>query len=54
MERGKWLLSINDNEYIRQLFDEYNFKEIDVQYNMSKDSFGRGKFRELLISNYVV
>jgi DNA adenine methylase len=51
--KGKWLLSINDNEYIKQLFDGFYFKEIDVQYNMSKDSSGRGKFGELLISNYV-
>lgn len=50
--KGKWLLSVNDCEYIRELFEDYNFNEVQVQYNMSKASEGRGKFGELLITNY--
>ena len=50
--KGKWLLTVNDNEYTRELFGEFNIIKKDVQYNMSKDSKGRGKFGELIIMNY--
>lgn len=50
--KGKWLLTINDNTYIRELFKNYHIEEVKVQYNMSKDASGRGKFSELIIKNY--
>jgi len=50
--KGKWLLSINDSEYIRELFKNNQIIYTEVQYNMSKDTSGRGKFGELLIKNY--
>ncbi|MEH7116107.1 DNA adenine methylase [Neobacillus vireti] len=50
--KGKFLLSINDHEYIKELFKDFYIKEIEVRYNISKDSKGREKFGELLIANY--
>ena len=31
---------------------DFNIHEVDVQYSMSKDASGRGKFGELMITNY--
>lgn len=49
---GKWLLTVNDHPYIRELFNDFNIRETEVQYNMSKDKSGRGKYGELIITNY--
>ncbi len=50
--KGKFMLSINDDEYIKELFKDYNFKNFDIQYGISKDVKGRGTKQELLITNY--
>jgi len=47
--KGRWMLSYNDDEYIRELYSGYNIIELDTQYNIS------GKWqqkREILIANY--
>lgn len=49
---GKFLMSINNDEFIRDLFKDFYIKEIDVLYSVSKNQNGRKKFSELLISNY--
>lgn len=52
--KGKFLLSYNDCEYIRELYDGYNIKEVDRAHNLVQ---GKGKekprYKELLIKNYI-
>lgn len=48
----KWLLTINDNEFIRGLFEGYYTIPHQVHYQCSQTVEGRGKQPELLISNY--
>lgn len=51
--KGKFLMSYNDCEYIRELYDGYSIVEIDRTHNLVQ---GRGeekpRYRELLIKNY--
>ena len=47
--KGKFILSINEVPEIRDLFQEFNIEETDVQY--SQGNKGRRKFLELIIQN---
>lgn len=51
--KGKFLMSYNDCEYIRELYDGYSIVEIDRTHNLVQ---GRGeekpRYKELLIKNY--
>ena len=49
---GKWLYTINDDEYIRELFDDFNIITHDVYYSVCKTQKGRQDFKELIITNY--
>lgn len=49
---GKFLLTINDNPLARELYKEFNIKEVEVNYSVSRASDGRGKYKELIITNY--
>lgn len=48
----KWLLTLNDNEFIRSLFQGYSVVEHNVNYSCSQINSGRGEKPELLIANY--
>lgn len=52
--KGKFLLSYNDCEYIRELYDGYSIVEVDRTHNLVQ---GKGKekprYKELLIKNYL-
>jgi DNA adenine methylase len=48
--KGKFLLSINDHEKVREWYKNFNMQEVKVPYSVSKTS--RRKFKELLITNY--
>jgi DNA adenine methylase len=48
--KGKFLLSINDTPFIRNLFANYTTQEIELYYSLQKHS-GR-RYTELLIRNY--
>lgn len=48
--RGKWLMTINDDPYIRDLFKDYQVIDHDVLYTISKQ--GRNLHKELIITNY--
>ncbi len=48
--KGKFLYTINNDEYIRELFKDFNIMEHEVFYSASKDS--RKHYGELIISNY--
>lgn len=50
--KGKFLLTINDHENIREWYKDFNIKEVQVNYSVSKETKGRGKYKELIITNY--
>jgi DNA adenine methylase len=50
--QGKFLLTINDHEKVREWYKEFNFKEVEVNYSVSKEKKARGKYKELIITNY--
>lgn len=49
---GKFLLTINDHDKVREWYQGFNVREVDVNYSVSKESKGRGKYKELIITNY--
>ncbi|WP_294352238.1 DNA adenine methylase [uncultured Clostridium sp.] len=49
--KGNFILSINAHEKVREWYKDFNIKEVDVNYSVSKDVKGRGKYKELLITN---
>lgn len=50
--KGKWLYTINDDEYIRELFKDFNIMDHEVYYSVCKTDNGRTNFKELIITNY--
>ena len=48
----KWMLTINDDEWVRGLYKGYNFCSWDVNYSCSQTPSGRGNHPELIITNY--
>lgn len=48
--KGKFLLSLNDNQEIRQIFKAFSFEEVSTRYSCSNDK--SIKAGELLIKNY--
>lgn len=50
--KGKFLLTVNDHEYIRKLYKGFKIAETKVNYSVSKSSEGRKKYNELIITNY--
>lgn len=49
---GKFLLTINDHPEVREWYNGFNFKEVEVSYSVCNDEKGRRKFNELIITNY--
>lgn len=45
--KGKFLLSYNDDEFIRELYRDFKIEAVERQNNLAS-----GKFRELIITNY--
>lgn len=50
--KGKFLLTINDHEKVREWYKDFNIKEVEVNYSVSRDQKARGKYKELIITNY--
>ncbi|ENZ32832.1 DNA adenine methylase [Clostridium butyricum 60E.3] len=50
--KGKFLLTINDHPLSRELYKDFNIKEVQVNYSVSKEAKARGKYNELIITNY--
>lgn len=50
--KGKFLLTINDHEKVREWYKDFNLKEVQVNYSVSKETKARGKYNELIITNY--
>jgi DNA adenine methylase len=49
---ARFMVTLNDNEFIRDLFKDYNMVLHDVNYSCSQTNAGRGKKPELIITNY--
>lgn len=50
---GKFLLSYNDCDYIRELYNGYRIIEVDRMHNLvQKEGAGKPRYKELLIKNY--
>ena len=49
---GKFLMTINNDEYIKELFKNFNVMTHDVYYSICKNPSGRQEFEELIITNY--
>ena len=45
--KGRFILSYNDDEYIRELYKDYNITAVERQNNLSS-----GTYKELIITNY--
>lgn len=45
--KGRFILSYNDDEYVRELYKDFNITETERQNNLSK-----GLYKELIITNY--
>lgn len=50
--KGKFLLTINDHEQVREWYKDFNIKEVAVNYSVSREKKARGKYNELIITNY--
>ncbi|WP_341420078.1 DNA adenine methylase [Clostridium magnum] len=50
--KGKFLLTINDNDKVREWYKDFNINETEVGYSVCKEEKGRRKFKELIIANY--
>lgn len=50
--KGKFLLTINDHPLSKELYKDFNMKEVQVNYSVSKEVKARGKYNELIITNY--
>lgn len=51
--KGKFILSYNDDEFIRELYGEFNIKELDRNNSLSQRyNKNNNVYRELIITNY--
>lgn len=49
---GMFLMTINNDEYIKELFKDFNIMDHEVFYSVCKTDNGRANFKELIITNY--
>lgn len=54
LENAKWMLIINDDENIRQLYDKCFVKEYDIKYGINVKNRFDTKVRHLIICNYPI
>ncbi|ELN1878759.1 DNA adenine methylase, partial [Campylobacter coli] len=50
--KGKFMLSYNDCQLIRELYKDFNFKELKVRYSLNNNVLKRKESKELLIMNF--
>lgn len=50
----KWLLTINDDDWIRELYKDFEIVPHSIFYSCSQTSAGRSERPELLIANYPI
>lgn len=52
--KGRWMLTINDHPFIRELYEGYEMIEWAPKYSCSQTAEGRKKAPELIITNYPI
>lgn len=50
--QGKFILTINDHERIRELYKDFNIEDVEVMYSVSRSKEARTGYGELIIRNY--
>lgn len=50
--KGKFILTINDHPKVRAWYKDFNIKETEVLYSVSREIKARKKNKELIISNF--
>lgn len=50
--KGKFMLSYNDCDLVRELYKDFNFKELKVRYSLNNNVLKRKESREFLIMNF--
>lgn len=52
--KGRFILSYNDCDFIRELYKDFNIIEINRTNLLSGDANNRGNFKEVIITNFTV
>lgn len=50
--KGKFVLSYNDDPFIRELYKEFHIEEVERNNNLGNAAGGKKKYKELIIMNY--
>lgn len=51
--KGKFILSYNDSDYIRNLYKDFNIIAVERQNNLlSKTTISKEKYKEIIVKNY--
>lgn len=50
--KGKFLMTINDDDFVRELFQGFHIMTHDVAYSVCRFELGVRRFSELLVANY--
>ena len=50
--KGKFILSYNDDEFIRELYKDYNIIGVERNNTLAANTTNSEKFKELIIKNY--
>ena len=50
--KGKFVLSYNDDPFIRELYKEFHIEEVERNNNLGNAVGGKKKYKELIITNY--
>ncbi|EPC1364265.1 DNA adenine methylase, partial [Campylobacter jejuni] len=50
--KGKFMLSYNDCDLVRELYKDFNIKELKVRYSLNNNVLKRKESKELLIMNF--
>ena len=49
--KGNFVLTYNDDEFIRELYQHFKIEEVERNNNLSICNGKRGKYKELIITN---
>ena len=50
--KGNFVLSYNDDDFIRNLYDGFDIQEVERSNNLSLNDGKRDVYKELIISNF--
>ncbi|EAI4303799.1 DNA adenine methylase, partial [Campylobacter lari] len=50
--KGKFMLSYNDCELVRELYRGFNIKELKIRYSLNNNVLKRKESKEVLIMNF--